>query len=614
MTIVESTRSRLFSVLCELNQVDQSGRRIAPDTLRAVIRERCGLVVVHGATQAQGERRTPYPLATAGSASQINDALVVDQREPGSVSWRTETVPSDLGRDERYVAFLFSLAMGNGSGAPQPSGTFALELEGREVARFALVKGRRRWRTESGLLAFFPERVQSIPFGPVFAVDDQLPLESTYVDGHAVLVIKRHLVATGRPNVLAIRALSEEPSRQWARVGLSAWYGVFQVESHLSALVYALDAPEVFERGGYRLLLGDLHSHSGESTFLDGLSEDQGSEGPCGVGNRESLFRYARDVAGLDFYCLSEHDWQMGEQDWAHLRGLNDDFLSDSFVTIHGFEWTSMAYGHRNVYFADQPGSLFYAQDPLNPYDWHTDRPSPRDLWSHLRREAVPALTIPHHMSAAQFPLDLRDFNDPDFDRVAEIYSAWGDSLEHGQPVTHGATRIERLEFLRTIQDGYRIGFIGSSDSHDGHPGLANGDIRRPQLFHHLGSGRAGVYTVDATRSEIFAGMVDRRTFAATGDGLNIWTTLGGQPMGTDENRPPGPATFEVSVQSELPLSSLSVYRNGQLTERVDALGQHRLETDWVENVGGGNTNTIFVKAVRSDGEMAWSSPHWVSQ
>ncbi len=612
MSIDEPTRSRLFSFLRELKEVDEGGRRIAPDTLRAVIRERSGLVVVHGATAAEGDRRTPYPLATAGSASQIDDALVVDQRKPGSVSWRTEAVPSDLDTDRGYVAFLFSLAMGNGSGAPQPSGTFALELEGQEVARFALVKGRRRWHTASGLLAFFPERVQSIPFGPVFAVDDQLPLDSTYVDGHAVLVVERDLVATGRPNMIAIRALSEEPSRQWARVGLSAWYGVFQVESHLSALVYACEPAEVVEHGGYRLLLGDLHSHSGESTFLDGLAEAQGSEGPCGVGSRASLFRYARDVAGLDFYCLSEHDWQMDDHDWAHLRRLNDEFLSESFVTVHGFEWTSMAYGHRNVYFADQPGSLFYAQDPLNPYEWHTDRPSPRDLWSHLRAQAVPALTIPHHMSAAQFPLDLRDFNDPDFDRVAEIYSAWGDSLEHGQPVTRGATRIERLEFLRTIRDGYRIGFIGSSDSHDGHPGLANGDSRRPQLFHHLGSGRAGVYTTDASRSAIFAAMVDRRTFAATGDGISVWTTLDGKPMGTDQDRPPGAAKFEVSVRSDLPLSSLSVYRNGRLTERVDALGQHRLETEWIERVGSSDTSSIFVKAVRSDGESAWSSPHWV--
>ena len=607
----DGVRARLSTVLEEVGEVDANGRRIDPADLVELVRVRSGLVSLHGGTEAVNPEHTPYPVPTAGSASQVVDAVFVDQREPGAVSWRTQAVPHELG--EGPVAFIFSLAMGNGSGAPQPTGTFVLELEGREVARLTLVKGRRRWRTEAGLLAFVPEVVRSVPFGPVFAVDDVLPLESTYVDGHAVLVVDPGQVTPGRPNVLTMRSLGEEPSRQWARIGLTPWFGVFVVESHLDALRYAVAAPEVVEHGGHRLLLGDLHTHSGESSFLESLEPgDAEVEEACGVGSRSSMFHFARDVAGLDFFCLSEHDWQMDAHDWSHLRRLNDEFLADDFTTIHGFEWTSMSYGHRNVYFADEPGSLFFAQDPLDPYDWHAPRPSPADLWAHLHAEGHPAMTVPHHMSAAQFPLDLRDFNDPDFDRVAEIYSAWGDSLEHGEPVTQGATRVERLELVRTIRDGYRIGFIASSDSHDAHPGLANGTKRRAQLFHHLGSGRAGVYAADTTRASIFEALTARRTFAATGDGLSVWTTLDERPMGSEQERAPGPADFGLSVRSELPLSSVTVYRNGRRSERVDLFGERHLETSWPEVVGGDATRSIFVKIVRSDGETAWSSPHWI--
>jgi hypothetical protein len=82
--------------------------------------------------------------------------------------------------------------------------------------------------------------------------------------------------------------------------------------------------------------------------------------------------------------------------------------------------------------------------------------------------------------------------------------------------------------------------------------------------------------------------------------------------MGSEHARAPGTASFAVNVLSELPLSSLIVYRNGRLSERIDLLGERRLETSWDEKVGGDATGNIFVKVVRSDGEIAWSSPHWI--
>ncbi|MEO6510396.1 MAG: hypothetical protein ABIO16_05345, partial [Nocardioides sp.] len=526
-------RTDLAARLAQVSEVLPGGRRVPPDELQRVLRERCDLSTLRGAFAFADGDHAPYPNPNVGSASQIHDAAVIDQTAPSSLSWLTEDVPDELAG---LVCFVFSLALGHGSGVPEPTTTFVLELEGREVARFCVLKGVRQWLGDGALFAMVPLRTQSVPYGAVFDIDARLTGESTLSDGYGVLVVDRALVTPGRANRLTIRALSEQPSRHWARVGLaSEWFPMFYAESHLDAIRAAVEPRRPRQYGGYDLLMGDLHSHSGESRFLDDVEEGVGADEPCGVGTRASMFVYARDLAGLDFFCLSEHDWQMDERDWAHLKGLNDEFLSDTFVTVHGFEWTSQVYGHRNVYFGDRPGSLYFSQDPRVPYgDFMLgERPSPADLWSHLRSEGLPAITVPHHMSAAQFPLDLREFSDSDFDRVAEIYSTWGDSFEHGQPVTLGASRVERLEWVRTVREGYRTGFIGSSDSHDGHPGNAQGDPRRPHIYHHLGSGRAGTFVEESSREGIFGALSARRTFAGTGDGMAVWTSIDGDAMGT---------------------------------------------------------------------------------
>lgn len=608
----QRTLSTLTTRLDEVEDALRAQPRLAPADLVALIRSRCDLSLVPGAEAVDDPAHTAYPNPAIGSSSQIDDALLLDQLVPGQRTWSSAAVDAD---PAEHVGFIFPLAMGNGSATPQPTVTFALDVEGREIARFCLVKGTRQWVGQNGLLSFVPQRVDSTPFGRAFAVDDVLLTESTVADGYAIVLVERALVAAGRPNRMRLRALSEHPSRNWCRVGVvSPWLPLFTAEAHFDALRRAVRPRGPRRFGDFQLLLGDLHSHSGESRFLDDAPPGVGADEPCGIGSRASMFEYSRDIAQLDVFCLSEHDWQMDDRDWGHLQSLNEHFLSDSFIPVHGYEWTSQRFGHRNVYFGDRAGALHHSTDPRIPYGGFVGEvPSPRDLWVQLRNDAVPAVTIPHHMSAAQFPLDLRDHYDPDFDRVAEIYSAWGDSLEHGQQVSTGAARIERLEFVRAIRNGFRVGFIASSDSHDGHPGHAQGTPGRPHLYHHLGSGRAGLFTDVSDRQAVFEALRNRRTFAATGDGLSVWTALNEDPMGSESTVGSGSARFDLLVDSDLPISSVTVYRNGRRAEAVDVLGERTVETYWTERPRrDARTENVFVKVVRCDGEIAWSSPHWL--
>lgn len=266
VTTGESLKDRLD----DLRDVLPNGRRLPPEELKALVRARCELSVLLGATSAGDEGHTPYANPTLGSASQISDAVLLSATAPGSTSWLTEAV----GRDPaRYVCFVFSLAMGNGSALPQPSVTFALDLEGREVARFCLVKRLARWVGRSAVFAFFPLRIDSVPFGRAFGVDDTIDQESTLADGYGLLFVDKDLVVPGRPNRLSVRtvrAADDRTSRHWVRVGITEpYFPVFFVESHLDALRAAAAPQRRARHGDFELLLGDLHSHSGESRFLD---------------------------------------------------------------------------------------------------------------------------------------------------------------------------------------------------------------------------------------------------------------------------------------------------------------------------------------------------------
>ena len=363
--------------------------------------------------------------------------------------------------------------------------------------------------------------------------------------------------------------------------------------------------------GDLSLLVGDLHNHS--ATGALGRERPE----PCGTGTRASLFEFARDVAALDVFCLSEHDWQIDDRQWHELEELTDAWYEpDRFVTIPGFEWTNPAYGHRNVYYRSAGGG-FFPSSPVRPDANLIDGqiPDPTQLWRFLAAGAVPSLTIPHHMSAASFPLQIDAFHDPSHDRVAEIYSNWGDSLEHDPGFTQYAQRVDGMEFVRAVADGYRIGFIASSDSHDGYPGLSQGTPHRRHLYHQRGSGLAGIWATEATREAVFDALVARRTYAVTGGRMSLWVETDGAPMGSETTIAADErATVRVEVGGA-DVATTTLYRNGipaQVHEPSGA-GAFELHDDApAAEVAADGAVSYFVRVDTTTGERAWSSPTWL--
>ncbi|MGH7388328.1 MAG: hypothetical protein ACREM3_02560 [Candidatus Rokuibacteriota bacterium] len=261
-----------------------------------------------------------------------------------------------------------------------------------------------------------------------------------------------------------------------------------------------------------RTLFGDIHNHNAHG---------------YGVGSMERSIDVAR--THLDFFAFTGHSswhdlqpmeggrethWLRGferlRETWPHVQKLIAGANRDGeFAAFLGFEWHSSAFGDQCVVFGDDDRPLFYA-----------------DRVEALRRFCLEqgALMIPHHLA---YPRGRRGVNWDVFDEactpVVEIYSEHGNSEDDRGPypmVTHSFGGRQTANTVRAaLARGLRFGFVASSDDHAGFPGA-------------YGEGVMAALATDLTRAAILEAIRARRTYALTGDRIEIDFTVDGAPMG----------------------------------------------------------------------------------
>jgi hypothetical protein len=346
----------------------------------------------------------------------------------------------------------------------------------------------------------------------------------------------------------------------------------------------ATSNPMLVSESGPRVLWGDLHGHSA-------LSD--------GTGTVADYYAYARDVAALDVAVLTDHDhWGILPLD-AHPEIWNE-IVSETrrvyepgrFVTLLGFEWTSWIHGHRHVLYFDDDGEVISSVAP--------EYESPLQLWRALKGK--PALTFAHHSAGGPVRTNWDIPPDPVLEPVTEIVSVHGSSEALDSPVPIYSPVPGN--FVRDVLDrGYRLGFVGSGDSHDGHPGLAH--LEAPT------GGLAAILSEEHTREGVLAALRARRVYATNGPRILLRAAFGGHRMGATV---PVPADGNVSdelfvhVVAAAPLDRVELIRSGAVVEaiRADGLAEVALQIP-VEALGAGEY--LYVRAVQEDSGAAWSSP-----
>lgn len=300
----------------------------------------------------------------------------------------------------------------------------------------------------------------------------------------------------------------------------------------------------------YRILYGDIHNHNAHG---------------YGVGSIERSLEVAR--THLDFFAFTGHSswhdmpameggrerhWIEGfkrlKETWPRVQQVIAEGNRDGdFCAFLGFEWHSSEWGDQCVVFPRDHRPLFYAADP-----------------GKLRAfcEAERALMIPHHLA---YPQGRRGVNwdafREDCTPVVEIYSEHGNSEDDRGPYpffSHSMGGRETSNTARAaLARGLRFGFVGSSDDHAGFPGA-------------YGEGLMAALVDEFTREGVFAAIRARRTYALTGDRIELEFRVDGAPMGAsiDAGRR---VDVALAVRGRDELDVAEIIQDGRVVQRFFA-------------------------------------------
>ncbi len=337
--------------------------------------------------------------------------------------------------------------------------------------------------------------------------------------------------------------------------------------------------------GRYILLWGDIHGHCG-------LSD--------GEGTIEEYFAFAKEVAKLDFASHTPHDWNPGlealtKKSWEYQLEVADEFnISDEFVTIPGYEWSSKdrRFGHRVVYFKESSAGFV---------SWK-DAPEPKMLRERLEENGVKYLISIAHPSEPKYPSDFADVDDK-IERIVEIYGTAG-CFE--SPSCKYARQDERLtvsNFVFTqLQVGMYFGLIGTSDSHTGHIGYDTGN------YPAFRGGLTGVWVEEFSREGVFDALYSRRTIASTGERICVEFRIGDSWLGSKVNYEEGLKGY-LKCMGTNRLRCVDVLKNCEVWKRWDKIEDSKFEADFDEI---GPDSFYLVRVEQEEGNICWCSPIWV--
>jgi len=379
------------------------------------------------------------------------------------------------------------------------------------------------------------------------------------------------------------------------RIEAAEWYRISASCEDLSGqsnyVVASADPP------AQRLYFGDMHTHTLD---CDGTVEVR------------EHFRYAPNVAGLDFGAVSCHAEYFGcKEAWdRYVAATTQANQPGRFVTFYGYEWAND--GHTNAYFlSPEETTLIYG---------------PRLVRN--RPEDAPAFRTPC-TTEGDFMRMLRGHEHPVF-CIAHCHTKYGEEVDDGVLwldeiySCHQRDRKEREQRLRdNLARGLRLGVVAGSDMHRltmGHLCKEPG-VRWPQggweICQYQTGGLQATFATELTRRALYDGMKARRTYGTSGARIVLLFRCGDHPLGSDVALKTGEQPeFQIDVGGTAPLAEVVLCRyDGSAwseTTHVVPGGSDRWSETCADTDFSG-PSIYYVRVLQKDGENAWSSPIWVS-
>ena len=229
------------------------------------------------------------------------------------------------------------------------------------------------------------------------------------------------------------------------------------------------------------LYSGELHAHTSDS---DGKS------------TVEEAYKYARDVADLDFFAVTDHSNSFTNEVYVGKHQINADNFNDpgNFVALYGYEQTyNISYGY------------FGHLNSIN-YGTLTKRDMSLTKYYETVGEDSNAIIMFNHPCYRWGNFLEYSFYSEEYDKVVDLAEIKGKSFDN--------------EYALSLTKGWHVSPMYNEDNHDenwGNAGESCGYALAPSL----------------TRQNIVEALKKNRTYTTTDKSLKVYYSINGEWMGS---------------------------------------------------------------------------------
>lgn len=318
------------------------------------------------------------------------------------------------------------------------------------------------------------------------------------------------------------------------------------------------------DSGQYKTYFGDIHNHN-----LIGYAQ----------GTLRRSYEIARNH--LDFYAFTPHaywpdvnpfvdpDSKGAENKWLNGFAVTKDRWPEvvamakefddpgSFPVLAGYEIHFGPEGDHHILFPDLDAELALFDDF-------------REFQSFARRRGC--ILVPHHPANRKGHRGAAfEYRDSELSPVLEMFSEWGCAEHDRAPYpykrhTEGG-RWTGNTAQSLLAEGYRFGFIASTDQHLGYPGAYR-------------EGLAAIKATELTRESLLESLRNRRTYAVTGDRIEVDFSINGEMMGRELPFSPE-RQIEVSVTGWDQIDRIEVIKNNRVIYRDFPMDREPTPRSW---------------------------------
>jgi len=295
------------------------------------------------------------------------------------------------------------------------------------------------------------------------------------------------------------------------------------------SVVFTVDNP-------LRHFFADLHSHTAfsDGTLLPEVAHD-----------------YARQVAKLDVFCLTDHLERVDAGEWRRTREV---------------EWTKK-WGHVNLY---DPGTRHWPQDP-------------EAFYAAIAEAGV-----------------LAKFNHPGDGTRSHGGLAYSEAGDRAVQLMEVRSEKEEQAFIRALANGWHVAPDGSDDTHSPNWGNARS--------------WTGILAPGLSQQAILAALQSRHCYSSLDRNCRLSFEVCGGVMGDIVIKPVEVAAVRVAVEDPDAgdkVAKFELYEDGEVVEShepADGGGQWSVKHKAVPG-----SRHYFVKVTQTDGDMLWSAPVWLA-